>query len=102
MTRVSFLYENGAVKLVRAEGHSNYRDGDDVVCAAVSALVQTAYLALKDIGVNTEYVRDDGKFEFTVECSKETRHDADVILRAMTVGLRDLQSGYPQNIKLEV
>ena len=102
MTRVSFLYESGAITRVRADGHSGYDDGNDIVCAAVSTLVQTAYLALKDIGVKTEYIRDDGRFEFSVECSKDMRHDADVILRAMTVGLRDLQSGYPQNIKLEV
>ena len=102
MTRVSFLYENGAITRVRADGHSGYDDGNDIVCAAVSTLVQTAYLALKDIGVKTEYIRDDGRFEFSVECSKDMRHDADVILRAMTVGLRDLHSGYPQNIKLEV
>lgn len=102
MTTVTFFYENGQVVRVVAKGHSGYSDGDDIVCASVSTLVQTAYLALKDIGVSAEYEKSDGRFEFTVPCSKATRHDADVILRAMTVGLRDLQSGYPQHIKLEV
>ena len=104
MIRADFLTDpGGSLQGFHIQGHAGCGEaGFDIVCAAVSTLVQTAYLALKDIGVKTEYIRDDGRFEFSVECSKDTRHDADVILRAMTVGLRDLQSGYPQSIKLKV
>lgn len=103
MTTVAFFYEDGKIVRVCADGHSGYgSEGDDIVCAAVSTLVQTAYLALKDIGVETVYTRSDGRFEFSIDCQPKLRRDADVILRAIEVGLRDLQSGYPQHIKLEV
>ncbi len=102
MISVKLFNRNGKVVRVLADGHSGYGEhGSDVVCAAVSAIVQTAYLAIKDAGGDTEYVRDSerGLFEFTV--GDANRHDCDVILRAMAVGLHDMAEGFPQNIKLE-
>lgn len=102
MISVRLFKRNGSIVRVSAEGHSGYGEhGNDIVCAAVSAVVQTAYLAIKDAGGQTDYVRESesGLFEFTVGSAK--RHDCDVILRAMTVGLQDLAEGFPQNIELE-
>ena len=102
MISVTLFKSNGKIVKVSAKGHSGLgAHGNDIVCAAVSTLVQTAYLAIKDAGGDTAYTRDSesGAFEFTV--GNDNRHDCDVILRAMTVGLKDLTSGYPQNIKLE-
>lgn len=102
MISVTLTRRNGVIVKVRAEGHSGLGShGNDVLCAAASAIVQTAYLAIVDIGGDTEYIRDGerGLFEFTVGDSH--RRDCDVILRAMLVGIKDLTSGYPQNIKLE-
>ncbi len=105
MTTVSFFIENEHIVKVRAKGHSGYAEsGGDIVCAAVSALVQTAYLAIKDLGCEIAYVRDDDKalFEFdTRDIPDKARHDAQVILRALCVGTEDLRSGYPQFIKTE-
>ena len=103
MITVTLLKDSGKVVGVRAEGHSGLAEsGSDVLCAAVSTLVQTAYLAIADIVGKFEYDRDEkaAMFGFTVP-SVADRHDIDVILRAMYVGLKDLSSGYPQNLKLE-
>ncbi len=103
MITVTLFKQNGSVIGVRASGHSGLAEsGNDVLCAAVSALVQTAYLAISDINGKLDYKRDDssGYFEFEVPFGKD-RHDTDVIIRAMCVGLMDLSSGYPQNLKLE-
>lgn len=102
MITVTLTKADGKIIRVRAIGHSGAAArGSDIICAAVSAVVQTAYLALKDIGEKTDYVRDEkkGLFEFTV--GDGNRAKSDVILRAMVVGLQDLAEGYPQNIKLE-
>ncbi len=104
MIKVSFFETNGTVERVRAVGHSGYAEsGSDVVCAAVSTLVQTAYLAIKELGCDASYVRDEktGLFEFTVKADGQKRHDADVILHALGVGLRDLESGYGEYVGLE-
>lgn len=102
MISIVLFRTDGDITKVRAMGHSgSAARGSDIICAATSAIVQTAYLALKDIGAKTEYVRDakSGLFEFTI--GDENRRDCNIILRAMTVGLQDLAEGYPQNIKLE-
>lgn len=104
MITVTFFKENGSIVKVSAHGHSGLaRHGEDILCAAASALIQTAYLAINDIVGNVEYKRNDekGEFEFAIPLSCAGRHDADVVLRALTIGLQDLHSGYPQNIKLE-
>ncbi len=105
MTTVTFFYENGIIVRVRAAGHSGFAEhGSDVVCAATSALVQTAYLAINDLGAETEFVRDGkkGLFEFAVGAACDKRHDVDVILRALLVGLEDLRSGYPQYVSTKI
>lgn len=104
MIEVSFLRNGeGSITKVSASGHSGYgKRGDDIICASVSTLVQTAYLALKEVSDKTEYERDEEKAYFCFWLGEDgDRHDADVILRAMEVGLRDLASGYPEYIKLE-
>lgn len=105
MIRVSLDASNdGSVKL-SASGHSGLAEsGSDILCAAVSALVQTAYLAVKDIGAEVKMFRDEknARFEFTVLKDDAHAHDVDVIIRAALIGLKDLSSGYPHNIKLEV
>lgn len=105
MTTVTFFYENGVIVKVRAAGHSGYAEhGSDVVCAATSTLVQTAYLAVKDLGVETEFVRDEkkGLFQFAIAADCDKRHDVDVILRALLVGLEDLRGGYPQYVSTKI
>ncbi len=103
MITVTLFNRNGRITGVRAVGHSDLAEsGNDILCAAVSTLVQTAYLAISDIVGEVKYTRDkkSAKFEFEVP-DGEHNHDADVILRAMRIGLQDLSSGYPQNLKLE-
>ncbi len=104
MITVTFFKENGKIVKVAARGHSGLAEhGADILCAGVSALVQTAYLAVKDVLGDVDCIRNSekGEFAFTIPGDCDNRHDIDVILRALGVGLRDLQSGYPQNIKLE-
>ncbi len=104
ITVTFFEGKNGKVTKVRMSGHSGYAEsGSDIVCAAVSTLVQTAYLAIEDLGTNTSFIRDADKplFEFTIGEDVPARHEADVILRALVVGLNDLRSGFPQYLKTE-
>ena len=98
MITVTLVRKDGKVTGVMTSGHSGIAEsGSDILCAAVSTLVQTAYLAISDIYGKVNYTKRDGFFEFDVPDG----HDAQVIIRAMQVGLQDLSSGYPQNLKLE-
>ena len=98
MITVKLFKTDGKVTGVKSFGHSGLAEsGNDILCAAVSTLVQTAYLAISDIYGKVDYKKGDGLFEFNVPQG----HDAEVIIRAMYLGLQDLSSGYPQNLKLE-
>lgn len=87
------------------KGHSGYaEEGKDLVCAAVSAVSQTALLGLlKVCGLDVSYEVDDGYLKVVLpdEVSEEKRLKAEVILLTMREGLKDIADGYPRFVKLE-
>ncbi len=104
MITVTFFKRDEKTVRVTASGHSGLaKHGNDVLCAAASALIQTAYLAIAELSSQVRFERDteSGYFSFTVGEVGSARHDIDVIIRALAVGLGDLQSGYPQNIEIK-
>ena len=59
MTRVTLYYHEGTLTGIESRGHSGFaRNGSDIVCAAVSVLMQSLILGLEDIakvqGLNVE------------------------------------------------
>jgi|LSQX01.1.fsa_nt_gb uncharacterized protein YsxB (DUF464 family) len=90
-------------------GHANYAAaGSDVVCAAVSAITQTAVLGIMNITSVTEgLIRKDGYMKYTVPINvdKAIKEKVDAILETMFLGLDNLREEYSQYInirKLEV
>ena len=87
------------------KGHSGYaEEGKDVVCAAVSAIGQTALLGLlKFCPEGVSYERDDGYLKVVVSDvkSEEIRLRAETVLLTMREGLKDIADGYPRFVKLE-
>jgi uncharacterized protein YsxB (DUF464 family) len=84
-----------------AKGHAEYdKYGNDIVCAAVSAILQTAIFGLSeklalDIDVNT----DDGWLNCNLE-GYEAQKDVSLILEVMVIGLEKTAESYPDNLKL--
>lgn len=108
MTKVKIIKKNRFITSVEADGHTGYGvSGEDVVCAALSSIIQTAVLGLLSVaGVNVEMERDDKagyiKFVLPKNLSEEQKHDSDVILSTMLVGVSDLYESYSDFIELEV
>lgn len=108
MTKVFVTKQNDSIVEIECAGHTGYGvEGEDVVCAALSAIVQTAILGLKEvIKVKVDYTIDDkrGYLKATLPSNLDnaTRHDCDVILYTMVAGIADMQKGFPKFIKLEV
>lgn len=99
---------NGSIAKVECVGHSGYGvEGEDIVCSAVSSIVQTALLGILGVAkVNTKYKIDEAlpSFKFTIpaDISKQERTACDNILETMLLGLSDLYRGYSDFIELEV
>jgi uncharacterized protein YsxB (DUF464 family) len=107
MTAVKIYRQNGRIKKVACDGHTDYgEEGEDIVCAALSSVVQTAILGLMRVAaINLDYkiLDQSGSLEFTLPSLNESdRQNADMILETMLCGIADLNEGYSKFIKLEI
>ena len=108
MTKVVILKRNNKIFEVECDGHTNYGEhGEDIVCASLSSVVQTAVLGLlRIVMVEVEMQRDDdrGYLKFTLpENLDETQEiQACAILDTMLCGISDLYEGFSDYIELEV
>lgn len=106
MTTVKIIRKDKHIVKVSCSGHTGYDcEGEDIVCASLSSIVQTAVLGLMQImGININLKRDfkNGDLSFELPTlSERDRHDADMILDTMFCGIADLYSGYSDFIELE-
>ncbi len=107
MTEIKLKTRDGHIVEVVIQGHAGTAVyGHDIVCAAISALSQTAALGLIKVAkIDAHFSRDElkGFFGITLpeKLTEEQRHDADVILETMMTGIRDIEKGYPKYIKTE-
>lgn len=108
MTEIKISKNGNSVVKVCAQGHSGYDEtGKDIVCAAVSTLLQTALMGLLqvvgiDVKYSVSYKNSSLKFSLPKTLSPAERHDADIILDTMLCGICDLQNGYPEYINLKI
>ncbi len=97
--------EGSDIRLISLNGHSGYASsGNDIICAAASALIYTAANALEDIcGYdNEEFFRLSGEDTNEVNASivlpdkgnEEAKSRAQVIMRTLELGLITLASSY--------
>ena len=105
MTKVELIYnENNKIQRVIAKGHANFREENDIICASVSSITQTALLGLiKVVGLDINYVVDDGYLSFEIPeiLDEEDALKVDVILDTMKEGINDIVSGYGKFVNLE-
>ena len=87
-----------------ADGHAGWADaGEDVVCAAVSTLLQAAWLGLSEVmGIAVEGAKSDGRLSLTWPAA--AREDPGVRAVAETVArsLETLAAQFPEHVRVEV
>ena len=108
MTKVVILKRNNKIFEVECDGHTNYGEkGEDIVCASLSSIVQTAVLGILMIAeLELEMERDDerGYLKFTLpeKLSSKQEIQACAILDKMVCGISDLYESFSDFIELEV
>ena len=105
MIRIVFLTDSqGLIQEFTVKGHAEYDDaGKDIVCAAVSAVVQTAVIGLTDVaGINADHAQKDGllKCRLPKQMNVDQKKASSVILCTMLAGLESIKNGYPNLISI--
>ncbi|MDI6703879.1 MAG: ribosomal-processing cysteine protease Prp [bacterium] len=93
--------KNGHIIKFYGVGHARFRKkGEDIVCASVSVLLQTARLGLKDyLHLNVEAIKRDAFLDVSIE-GGDSREKADIILETMVLGLKAIENSYPGYLKV--
>jgi len=94
----------GEIAAFRVKGHAGYAErGQDIVCAGVSTLSQSALLGLKRF-LSSDYTLklEDGLLQVSIPDSlnQDDRNNANVILETMLLGIHQIAENYPRNIKI--
>jgi len=96
--------ERGEIISYSAWGHADFApQGEDIVCAAVSVLIQTIALGLLDnLGLKVETEIKDGYFHCLLPPSLEgeRREKAFLLVEVMLTGLREIARLHPGNLKI--
>lgn len=85
-------------------GHAGYAEkGTDIVCAAVSALTQSAILAMERlVGIDLK-LKVDSKTGF-LDCSwvniPKKAEQTELIIKMVALGLAEIQKQYPDHLKV--
>ncbi|HHW13223.1 MAG TPA: ribosomal-processing cysteine protease Prp [Firmicutes bacterium] len=108
MTSVQFLRAGTRFVGFKAKGHTGYAPaGQDIVCAGVSTLVQTAVLGLqKLVGLELQIEQEQkgGLFNCRIAGAVEEKklEQADLILNLMYLGLQQIAQEYRKYVQVSV
>ena len=100
MIRVTLHCKGDLITGFECTGHAGFaQEGSDIVCAAVSILTTTCANALESVAGLTPLVKaTPGKMILALP--NGSGHDAQVILKTMRQGLKDLTDAYPDYLLL--
>ena len=102
MITVTVIRENGSPVGFDVSGHANMGEyGEDLVCAAVSALTETCVNALERVAHVKPTVRVGPGFLAARLPEDALNQDAKTLLNGMTEGLREIAAQYPNHFRLD-
>jgi uncharacterized protein YsxB (DUF464 family) len=102
MVTVTF-HEDSRSRLssIVAEGHAGWADaGEDIVCAAASAILQAAWLGLTDhAAVTVVGERDAGRLAMRWPADARDRDDVRAIVATAALAIEQIARQYPQHVR---
>ena len=99
---IRFILHSSGDRLTGFEctGHAGYaQEGSDIVCAAVSVLATTCVNALESVAKEKPLVIAK-KGKMILRLPETSGHDAQVILKSLRQGMRDLAQEYSEYLVL--
>ena len=105
MIRIAATVKKGNIRRVEVSGHGGEKKGSDIVCAAVSAVTQTALLGLLHHGEEyVTYSRHDGVLSIETSDAENglERNSFNAILTTMMLGLQAIEKEHPDRVGIEL
>ena len=103
MVRVTVLREQGTPVGFELNGHANEGAyGEDIVCAGISAITETALLGITDVlKFDVVPTHEEGHMYCILpkDTSLEDMEKAAIVFNTMIAGLTSLQRAYPKSLK---
>ena len=104
MTRCEFFTEGDRITGFSVSGHSGYAEnGNDIVCAAISAVVTMAEATINDVCGAKAKVRvkdEDARITLTLPTSCDEEDAVQAVLAGMMLTLSSLRDDYPDYIEV--
>ena len=104
MTKCEFFTEGDRITGFTVSGHSGYAEqGQDIVCAAISAVVTMAEATINDVCGAKAKVRvkeDDARVTLTLPASCDEEESIQAVLAGMMLTLCSLRDDYPDYIEV--
>ncbi len=104
MTKCEFFTEGDRITGFTVSGHSGYSEnGQDIVCAAISAVVTMAEATINDVCGAKAKVRvkeEDARITLTLPASCDEEETVQAVLAGMLVTLCNLRDDYPDYIEV--
>ena len=102
MIKILITRKEDIIIRVEVKGHAGYAEyGKDIVCSAVSGIVQTVGASL-DLMQKDLTTQKEGHVMIDVtNIDDKYMHDAQVLLDALVLGCDNIRKQYPKNIKME-
>ena len=104
MTKCEFFTEDDRITGFSVSGHSGYAEaGQDIVCAAVSAVVTMAETTINDVCGAKAKVRvkdEDARVTLTLPVSCDEEEAVQAVLAGMKLTLCSIRDDYPDYIEV--
>ena len=104
MTKCEFFTEDDRITGFSVSGHSGYAEqGQDIVCAVISAVVTMAEATINDVCGAKAKVRvkeEDARITLTLPASCDEEETVQAVLAGMLLTLCSLRDDYPDYIEV--
>ena len=105
MTRCEFFTEDDRITGFSVSGHSGYAEaGQDIVCAAISAVVTMAEATINDVCGAKAKVRvkdqENARITLTLPASCDEEESVQAVLAGMMLTLCSMRDDYPDYIEV--
>ena len=104
MTTVTILRrQDGSITGFEAKGHAMYAEnGADIVCAGISAILQTAVLGITEVlKLDAGYELSGGQAALILSRECDKQKEADIVLETMLCGLKSLQMAHGEYLSIK-